>query len=138
MILSLTEDMDLTLGPLGGAVAGLLVGTVLTHSMSSLGLDLTWSAPWVPYLVSVVLGGLYGACQLCVPTRGLVAVGVFYGVFLWVLTNLFGWLLFPVAAAEVRSWSGFLCYLSFSLSLAICSILVTSLRSQSGRETAQH
>ena len=134
----LSEDMDLTLGPWMGAFVGLLAGGILTNSVSSIGLEFAWPAPWVPYLVTTILGALYGACQLRVPTRGIVAVGVFYGIFLWILTNLFGVLLFPAGAAVVRSWPGFFTYISFSLSLAVCSLVVTAMRGESGNETAQH
>lgn len=134
----LSENMDLVLGPWGGAFAGLVIGGALTQTVGAVGLDIPWPHPAVPLLTTTLLGGLYGACQLRVPVRGLVAVGVFYGIFLWVLTNLLGWVFFPMGVAVVKSWPGFFAFVAFSFSLAVCSVVVTLARPDQAGEMAQH
>lgn len=139
MLAQISENDELVIGPWGGTFAGALVGGLLaTQVAPQAGLEISWSAPWLPWLISAVLGGLYGACQLRVPIRALIAVGVFYGIFLWVLTNLVGWLLFPQASAQLRSWPGFGMFVAFSLSLGLISVLVTIVGGGKGAEEARH
>jgi hypothetical protein len=134
----LSENDELAIGPLGGLAAGLVAGTaVTTLVVPQTSLALAWPAPWLPWAVFGVLGLLYGACQLRVPIRGLLAVGVFYGVFLWVLTNLFGWILFPQAAAQLRSWPGICVFVLFSSLLGLTSVVVSTLGSHE-KEEARH
>lgn len=135
----LSENDDLVIGPWIGMVVGLIVGgTVATFLHPALGLELKWPAIWVPWLLAAIFGMLYGACQLRVPIRGLLAVGVFYGIFLWIFTNLFGLVLFPTFASSIRSWPGFSSFVLFSLSLSIVSVVITLMGGGRGVEEAQH
>lgn len=139
MLAQLSENDELVLGPWGGTFAGAVVGGVLTVLVApQAGLEISWSPQWLPWLISAVLGGLYGACQLRVPIRALLAVGVFYGIFLWVLTNLVGWFLFPQTSAQLRSWPGFGMFVTYSLSLGFISVLVTIMGGGKSAEEARH
>jgi hypothetical protein len=139
MSAQLSENDELVLGPIWGLVVGTVMGgMVTTLVVPQFGLDISWPAPWFPWLMSALLGLLYGACQLRVPIRGLVAVGIFYGVFLWVLTNLVGWLLSPNATAQIRSWPGIGSFILFTAGLGLTSVMVTLSRGGQGTERAQH
>ena len=138
MLAQLSENDELVLGPWGGLGVGVLVGGTLPIVSPHLGLELAWSVPWLPWLLGAIFGSLYGACQLRVPIRGLVAVGIFYGVFLWVLTNLIGWLAFPVTASQIRSWPGFGTFVFFTFCLGLCSVIVTLFRGDDKSHVAQH
>ncbi|MFA5507276.1 MAG: hypothetical protein WC314_07555 [Vulcanimicrobiota bacterium] len=138
MSAQLSENDELVLGPWGGLLAGLAVGGgVWLGALPVSGLEFSWSSGFLPWLFFAVMGLLYGACQLRVPVRGLIAVGVFYGVFLWVLTNLVGWLLFPASAAQLRSWPGFGLFILFSTGLGLLSVLA-SFMGGGGGEKARH
>ena len=139
MLAQLSENDELVLGPWGGLIAGLAVGgAVFTTAMPASGVEIHWAANWLPWVMFGLLGMLYGACQLRVPVRGLIAVGVFYGVFLWVLTNLLGVLLFPVSAAAIRSWPGIGVFISYSAGLGLLSVLITLMGGGKGLEKARH
>lgn len=138
MSAQLSENDELVLGPWGGLVAGLAVGgAVFAGAIPASGVEIHWAAAWLPWVLFGLLGMLYGACQLRVPIRGLVAVGIFYGVFLWVLTNLIGWALFPATTEAFRTWPGFGLFISFSAGLGLLSVLVT-LMGGGGVEKARH
>jgi len=139
MSAQLSENDELVLGPFGGLIAGVLIGGIVTQFVvPNAGLEIAWAAPWLPWLVSAVLGLLYGACQLRIPVAGLAAVGIFYGVFLWVLTNLIGWALFPNVAAAIRSWPGIGSFVLFSAGLGLTSVLVTLMGGGQDSEVARH
>ena len=139
MSAQLSENDELVLGPWGGLIAGLAVGgAVFAAAIPASGVEIHWGAGWLPWVIFGILGMLYGACQLRIPIRGLVAVGIFYGVFLWVLTNLLGVLLFPVSAAAIRSWPGFGVFISYSAGLGLLSVLITLMGGGRGVEEARH
>ena len=74
-------------------------------------------------LIGAMLGLLYAVSQERIPWRGLVAVGVFYGVAIWlasrVLTSLvFGFILWPA----LRSFAWFLGCVLYGVVLAMCAV----------------
>ena len=138
MSAQLSENDELVLGPWGGLIAGLAVGGVVFAGLiPATGVEIHWAAGWLPWVMFGLLGIFYGACQLRVPIRGLVAVGIFYGIFLWILTNLVGWLLFPATTEAIRSWPGFGLFVSYSAGLGLLSVLAT-LMGGGGGEKARH
>lgn len=139
MSAQLSENDELVLGPWGGLCAGtMLGGIVATVACPMAGVEIHWAAEWLPWALSALFGVLYGACQLRVPIRGLVAVGIFYGVFLWVLTNLVGWLAFPVSISAIRSWPGIGMFILFTASLGFLSVLITIAGGGKGTQQAEH
>jgi hypothetical protein len=106
---------QLVLHPVAGILAGLLgsaamlgliaasesyTGLSLTAFLKLIGGDRT-AETMVGFLaVGSVLGLLYSLCEQSGPTRALLAVGLFYGFFLWILSS---WLLGLFLSAAVRS-----------------------------------
>ncbi len=73
-------------------------------------------------LVGGMLGMLYALCQQRAPNRGLVAVGIFYAVTLWVFG---GWIMVWWSGTEkwnLRSWPEFVTMLAYGLVLTFWAI----------------
>ncbi|MBE7554728.1 MAG: hypothetical protein HS126_27060 [Anaerolineales bacterium] len=76
-------------------------------------------------LLGSIFGVLYALCQQRAPARGLIAVGLFYGFFLWVGGSLIiGIFLSESLRAMIRSWPWFWACLGFGLCLAASAIWV--------------
>lgn len=76
-------------------------------------------------LLGVIFGVLYALCQQRAPARGLIAVGLFYGFFLWVGGSLIiGVFLSENLRAMIRSWPWFWACLGFGLCLAASALWV--------------
>lgn len=72
--------------------------------------------------VGAVLGLLYAVCQDRVAVPGLVAVGVFYGVVIWVVSRaVTSWLFGPILRPALHSYAWFLACALYGLSLAGCA-----------------
>jgi hypothetical protein len=73
--------------------------------------------------IGAILGLLYGVSQHHAGTRGLIAVGVFYGFVIWIAGRLFSWWFFrPTLHGVLRSSSWLLACLCYGLFLAGCAI----------------
>lgn len=69
--------------------------------------------------VGGVLGLLYAVSQDRIPVPGLVVVGVFYGVVIWVVSRgLASWLLGPVMRPALHSYPWFLACAAYGVCLA--------------------
>lgn len=76
-------------------------------------------------LLGGIFGMLYALCQQRAPVRGLIAVGLFYGFFLWVGGSLIiGMFLSENLRAMIRSWPWFWACLGFGLCLAASALWV--------------
>jgi hypothetical protein len=74
-------------------------------------------------LLGAIFGWLYALCQQRVPAAGLIAVGLFYGFFLWVGGSLIiGIFLSEDLRGLIRSWPWFGACLWFGLCLAASAI----------------
>lgn len=75
---------------------------------------------------AMLLGGLYATSQQRAPARGLLAVGLFYGVVLWIVGGLFTrWLIGGELAVVVRSWPWFVADVVYGLWLAQVGIVIS-------------
>lgn len=148
---------DLALSPLMGIITGLLaallmLGVVaLMQPYSGLSVEgvlrqfgtlvlpkrfeqvepmtLVWIGLGVHLLLRAILSLLYSVSQQRIPTRGLVAVGTFYGFILWVGGSVIvGTLLGEMWRSASRSWTWLLANLVFGLCLATSAIIAASLR----------
>jgi hypothetical protein len=74
-------------------------------------------------LLGSLLGILYAASQQRIPAHGMLVVGIFYGLMLWVVGGLLAGSLFagPLRAA-LRSWSWLLSNLMYGLCLATVAL----------------
>ena len=140
---------ELVLTPPAGMLAGLtgsvlMMGTVaalqrvsnleLMHLLAQIGnvFPITADPQGVAYvgvavvlLVGALLGLLYAASQRRVPTRGLIAVGIFYGFVIWVVGSLIvGTIFSETLRSTLRSWPWLAACLVYGLCLAAASIVV--------------
>ena len=85
--------------------------------------DVSVAASGVLYaVVGAVLGLLYAVSQDRVPARGLIAVGVFYGIVIWVVSRvLTAWLFGPTLRTALHSYPWFLACVCFGVVLAGCA-----------------
>ncbi len=89
-------------------------------------------------LLSAVLGILYAASQQRVPARGLVAVGVFFGVLLWVISGLImGPIFGETVRRDTRSWPWFLACVVYGVSLAAAALWVEAHRTPGPSDVVQ-
>lgn len=73
-------------------------------------------------VVGAALGLLYAVSQDRVPAGGLIAVGVFYGVVIWVVSRvLTSWLFGPILRPAVHSYPWFLACVCFGVVLGGCA-----------------
>lgn len=79
-------------------------------------------------LLAAMLGALYAACQERVPARGLFAVGIAYGVFLWVALGSAGVAL--ASGSNLRSWTWLIASVTFGLILATVAAVTVRYGSQ--------
>lgn len=71
-----------------------------------------------------VLGLLYALSQQRIPPRGLVGVGLLFGLVVWIFGALFaGWLMGEFVREVLRSWSWLLASLGYGLILAGTAVL---------------
>jgi hypothetical protein len=86
-------------------------------------------------LLGALLGLLYAVCQQRIPSRGLLAVGIYYGFIIWVVDRFF---ITPFFNEYLRtilgSWSWLSACVLFGLSMAFASILMIN-RSRNGYAT---
>lgn len=75
-------------------------------------------------ITGAVLGLLYAVSQKPVPVRGVIGVGVFYGLLIWVMGGVLGGLFLGGSVrAVLHSWPWLLSCLLFGLSLAGAAIM---------------
>jgi hypothetical protein len=139
------EAGELALKPTAGIAAGILGGLVMLAIVQVLGPILgigagdvlgaigTAVAPGgqtvlvglVVHLVTAgVLGLMYSASQQRIPARGLVGVGVMFGLLVWIFGGLVaGWLMGEGVREALRSWSWLAACLGFGLTLAGMAVL---------------
>lgn len=83
-------------------------------------------------VVAVALGLLYALSQDRIPARGLIAVGVFYGVVIWVVSRvLTSWLFGSILRPALHSYSWFLACVVFGVALAGCAVWADGRRPKS-------
>jgi len=151
------ESGDLVLSPMAGVTAGVIgaaamlgvvaglepvSGLALNALLSEIG-SLVLPAPRGAGATTLTLmfglgmhgalgamyGLLYALCQQRAPARGVVAVGIFYGVVLWILGALFTRVtLGDGPPSVIRSWTWFLANLAFGSCLAATATWVESRR----------
>lgn len=148
---------DLVLSPLGGILAGLFAAFVMLsvvvvlqpysgisveqilgqyarfvlperfenmQATTLLGIGLG-----VHLLIRVLLALLYSVCQQTAPTRGLVAVGIFYGFIIWMTGSvLFGMFFYDEWKVTGRSWTWLFANLLFGICLAATAIIAEKIR----------
>ncbi|MBI3926600.1 MAG: hypothetical protein HY319_13750 [Armatimonadetes bacterium] len=84
---------------------------------------------WAVFLaIGAVLGLLYAASQVRIPSGGLLAVGLFYGFFLWVLGAVLSGVLGLPLKSMIHTWAWFAGSLTFGAGLALASILADRTR----------
>lgn len=89
-------------------------------------------------ILGTIMGLLYAASQQRVPARGLVAVGIFYGFVLWVVSGLIvGPLLGENLRRAIRSWPWLLASLLYGSSLAAVALWVESHRAPEPSDVVQ-
>jgi hypothetical protein len=121
------DQEALLLKPWQGAAAG-LVGGFLASLVVPQG-----QAVLLP--LGLLAGGMYALCQQRAPGHGLLAVGLFYGFFLWLI---FGVLLGGLMAAsplkeELHSQRWLLAGLAYGTTLAFSGLLVKWTRPKTER-----
>lgn len=72
--------------------------------------------------IAVALGILYSSSQERAPVRGLIAVGFFFGIMLWVLLGSLGEVLSDQPTETLRTWPWLIANLAFGLCLAVASV----------------
>lgn len=83
----------------------------------------------VHILLRTILSLLYSVSQQRIPTRGLIAVGLFYGFMLWIAGSvIIGTMLGEAWRSASRSWTWLLANLVFGLSLAVTAIIADKVR----------
>ncbi|MBC7911039.1 MAG: hypothetical protein H7Y30_11095 [Pyrinomonadaceae bacterium] len=83
----------------------------------------------VHLLLRLLLSLLYSVCQQRIPTRGLIAVGTFFGFILWITGSvIIGTLLGAEWRSASRSWTWLLANLAFGLCLATFAMIAQSRR----------
>jgi hypothetical protein len=151
------ESGDLVLSPMAGVAAGLIGAAAMLavvaglepvsgHSLSVLlseisslilpaprGAGVTTLTLMFAFGMHGALGAMYGLlyaiCQQRASARGLMAVGIFYGVVLWILHALLTRVTLGDAPPSViRSWTWFLANLAFGSCLAATATWVESRR----------
>ncbi len=74
--------------------------------------------------LGALAGLLYAACQRRAPARGVLAVGAFYGILLWVISGLLvGSILGPAARGALRSWPWAVACMSYGAFLALVTVV---------------
>jgi hypothetical protein len=88
--------------------------------------------------VGTLLGALYVASQQRAPLRGVVAVAVFYGVFLWVVSRFVTshWVPDPLGAL-LRSWHWLVATLWYAIALALTAWWIDVSRAATAEEIVQ-
>jgi len=79
-----------------------------------------------------VFGLFYALSEQCLPVKGLVADGLFYGFILWILGTVFiGMFLGEEARSILRSWTFLIHALLYGICLSMFAIIAQSSRSTS-------
>lgn len=110
----------------GLSVRGLLaqVGTVIGPDTAAESV-LVFLGLLLHGLLGAMFGILYALCQQRVPAHGLIAVGLFYGFFLWIGGSLvIGIFLSESLRLVVRSWPWFWACLGYGVCLAFIAIWI--------------
>ncbi|MEJ5199766.1 MAG: DUF6789 family protein [Anaerolineae bacterium] len=73
--------------------------------------------------VAGILGLLYALSQRLIPDRGLIGVGLLFGLVIWIVGSVIvGRLLPPQLGAMLRSWPWLMAHLAFGLVLAAIAV----------------
>lgn len=95
---------------------------------------LFWTGLGVCGVLGAICGLLYGSSQMRIPARGLIAVGLFYGLVLWVVGGL---LAGPIGGTElratIRSWPWLGASLTYGIWLSAMAALAGAKRRSSVR-----
>ncbi len=82
-------------------------------------------------LVGSLFGLLYALCQMRAPTKGLIGVGISYGVVLWALGSLFThWFYREALAAVIHTWAWLVASIVYGLLLSLSAVWVERHRPQ--------
>lgn len=83
----------------------------------------------VHLLLRGLSGLLYSVCQQKVPTRGFVAVGIFYGFFIWITGSvILGFVFGAEWRATSRTWTWLFANIIFGFTLALTAIIADKIR----------
>lgn len=81
--------------------------------------------------VGSLLGLLYALCQMRAPTKGLIGVGISYGIVLWALGSLFThWFYREALGAVIHTWVWLLASIVYGLLLSLVAVWVERRRPQ--------
>jgi drug/metabolite transporter (DMT)-like permease len=152
---------ELVLKPLGGILGGfvgaiLMIGSIillepisniqlpdalkafgdLVPFLSALGLntemDLVTAGAVIFIFGGCMFGLFYALSEQCIPVKGLVADGLFYGFILWIFGGVFiGLFLGEETRSILRSWTFLIHALLYGFCLSFFAIIAQSLRSTS-------
>ena len=128
---------ELVLSPLSGLLTGIVGSALISGGIILLKLiaNITVTGPLTLMTensvvnlliysgVDGILGLLYALCAQNGPKHAMIAVGLYYGFFLWILWNIIGGVLLDSAAWSIlHSWSFLLASLVFGLWLAVVAL----------------
>lgn len=82
----------------------------------------------VHLVIRGLIGVLYSLSLQKVPTKGYIAIGIFFGFFIWILGSVIpSWFLGEQWRIVSRSWTWLLANIVFGMTLAITAIIVDKL-----------
>ena len=83
----------------------------------------------VHLLLRGLIGMLYSVCQQRVPTKGFVAVGIFFGFIIWITGSVILGFVFGEGWRETsRTWTWLLANITFGFCLALTTIIAAKIR----------
>lgn len=76
-----------------------------------------------------LIGLLYSVCQQRIPTRGFVAVGIFFGFIIWITGSvILGFVFGAEWRATSRTWTWLFANIIFGFTLALTAIIAAKIR----------
>ena len=94
----------------------MLSGTANPHNLQIAGLV-------VHILVGGLFGLLYALCQMRAPNKGLIGVGISYGIVLWAFGSLFTqWFYREALVTVIHTWAWLVASIAYGLLLSLVAI----------------